>query len=326
MPIPSADPEAEEELSDKAHGIVAPGRGILAAEESAGSIARQLQGGLLLHETLHQETHDGRPSPQVIKPKVVVQGWGLSERCAQRRKDGADCHVALCAGNWGMHPLSACHPGRCQPSGPLASTCWQNGIVPLVEPEILPDGDHDLRRCQCGTEKVLAASTRSDRHIYLEGTLLKPNAVTPGHACTLNILMRLPWQLEEEASINPSAISKCPPLKPWALTFSYGRALQASALKARGGKEENLQAAQEGVHPSGRAGAAARESLFISNPAYQGCPLNTPAPAPSHSFLKREPHLGLQAALSHHFGLPRDIGVWWCLYMLTPLLFTAHCQ
>ena len=62
----------------------------------------------------------------------------------------------------------------------------QNGIVPIVEPEILPDGDHDLKLCQYVTEKVLAAVYKalSDHHVYLEGTLLKPNMVTPGHACT----------------------------------------------------------------------------------------------------------------------------------------------
>lgn len=63
---------------------------------------------------------------------------------------------------------------------------FQNGIVPIVEPEILPDGDHDLERCQKVTEKVLAAVYKalSDHHVFLEGTLLKPNMVTPGQSCT----------------------------------------------------------------------------------------------------------------------------------------------
>lgn len=62
----------------------------------------------------------------------------------------------------------------------------QHGIVPIVEPEILPDGDHDLKRCQYVTEKVLAAVYKalSDHHVYLEGTLLKPNMVTAGHSCS----------------------------------------------------------------------------------------------------------------------------------------------
>lgn len=62
----------------------------------------------------------------------------------------------------------------------------QHGIVPIVEPEILPDGDHDLKRCQYVTEKVLAAVYKalSEHHVYLEGTLLKPNMVTAGHSCS----------------------------------------------------------------------------------------------------------------------------------------------
>lgn len=185
----------------------------------------------------------------------------------------------------------------------------QHGIVPIVEPEILPDGDHDLKRCQYITEKVLAAVYKalSDHHVYLEGSLLKPNMVTAGHSCShkysnqeiamatvtalrrtvppavpgevvacshanstntivcvcnlscvqSNVEMKLlsfpctgitflsGGQSEEEASINLNAMNQCPLHRPWALTFSYGRALQASALKAWGGKKENGKACQE---------------------------------------------------------------------------------
>ncbi|XP_016405169.1 fructose-bisphosphate aldolase A-like, partial [Sinocyclocheilus rhinocerous] len=185
----------------------------------------------------------------------------------------------------------------------------QHGIVPIVEPEILPDGDHDLKRCQYVTEKVLAAMYKalSDHHVYLEGTLLKPNMVTAGHSCsqkntpqevamaTVTALRRtvppaVPGvtflsggQSEEEASLNLNAINQCPLNKPWALTFSYGRALQASALKAWGGKKENGKACQEefvkralnnslacvGKYVSaGDKGSAAGESLFVANHAY----------------------------------------------------------
>ncbi|XP_011803568.1 PREDICTED: fructose-bisphosphate aldolase A isoform X2 [Colobus angolensis palliatus] len=342
---PALTPEQKKELSDIAHRIVAPGKGILAADESTGSIAKRLQsigtenteenrrfyrqllltaddrvnpcigGVILFHKTLYQKADDGRPFPQVIKSKGGVVGIkvdkgmvslagtngetttqgldGLSERCAQYKKDGADLAIMENANVLARY----------------ASICQQNGIVPIVEPEILPVGDHDLKRCQYVTEKVLAAVYKalSDHHIYLEGTLLKPNMVTPGHACTqkfsheeiamatvtalrctvppavTGITFLSGGQSEEEASINLNAINKCPLLKPWALTFSYGRALQASALKAWGGKKENLKAAQEeyvkralanslacqGKYtPSGHAGAAASESLFISNHAY----------------------------------------------------------
>ncbi|KAF3814137.1 hypothetical protein GH733_018169 [Mirounga leonina] len=386
---PALTPEQKKELSDIAHRIVAPGKGILAADESTGSIAKRLQsigtenteenrrfyrqllltaddrvnpcigGVILFHETLYQKTDDGRPFPQVIKSKGGVVGIkvdkgvvplagtngetttqgldGLSERCAQYKKDGADFAKWRCVLKIGEHTPSALaimenanvlarYASICQQK--IAGDCgelWvgsrlgglmatlsltpQHGIVPIVEPEILPDGDHDLKRCQYVTEKVLAAVYKalSDHHIYLEGTLLKPNMVTPGHACTqkysheeiamatvtalrrtvppavTGITFLSGGQSEEEASINLNAINKCPLLKPWALTFSYGRALQASALKAWGGKKENLKVAQEeyvkralanslacqGKYtPSGQAGAAASESLFISNHAY----------------------------------------------------------
>ncbi|KAL6076052.1 hypothetical protein STEG23_033567, partial [Scotinomys teguina] len=129
---------------------------------------------------------------------------------------------------------------RLQSIGTENSICQQNGIVPIVEPEILSDGDHDLKHCRYVTEKALAAVYKapSDHHIYLEGTLLKPNVVTPGHACTQKssseeiAMTAVPtfWrtvppavpgvtflsggQSEEEASMEVNAINKCPLLKP----------------------------------------------------------------------------------------------------------------
>ncbi|KAM7338265.1 hypothetical protein ACRRTK_001749 [Alexandromys fortis] len=253
---------------------------------------RTIRGVILFHETLYQKVDDGRPFPQVIKSKGGVVGIkvdkgvvplagtngetttqgldGLSERCAQYKKDGADFAKWRCVLKIGEHtPSALAIMKNANVLARYASICQQNGIVPIVEPEILPDGDHDLKRCQYVTEKVPAAVYKalSDHHVYLEGTLLKPN--TPGHAgtqkysneeiamATVTALCRtVPpavtgvtflsrGQSEEEASINLNAINKCPLLKPWALTSSYGRALQTSALKAGGGKEENLKAAQE---------------------------------------------------------------------------------
>uniref|UniRef100_A0A2K5DCE3 Fructose-bisphosphate aldolase n=1 Tax=Aotus nancymaae TaxID=37293 RepID=A0A2K5DCE3_AOTNA len=292
---PALTPEQKKELSDI---------GILAADESTGSIAKRLQsigtenteenrrfyrqllltaddrvnpcigGVILFHETLCQKADDGRPFPQVIKSKGGVVGIkvdkgvvplagtngetttqgldGLSECCAQYKKDGADFAKWRCVLKIGEHaPLSPRHHGKCQRPGPLR--------------QHLPAEWHSLSV----TEKVLAAVHKAlSDHIYLEGSLLKPNMVTPGHACTQKFsheeiamatvtALRRPvpltvpgitflsgGQSEEEASINLNAINKCPLQKPWALTF-YGRALQASALKAWGGKKENKKAAQE---------------------------------------------------------------------------------
>lgn len=117
-------------------------------------------------------------------------------------------------------------------------------------------------------QKFVQLQALSDHHVYLEGTLLKPNMVTTGQACptrasseeiamaTVTALSRtvppaVPGitflsggQSEEEASINLDAINKCPLKKPWALTFSYGRALQASVLNAWGAKKEQVKAGQ----------------------------------------------------------------------------------
>ncbi|CAD7673439.1 unnamed protein product [Nyctereutes procyonoides] len=313
LPIPSADPEQKKELPDIAHRTVAPGKGILAADDPLAPRTRgrtgaptascadrrrprqpRLGGVILFHETPHQKTDDGRPFPQVDKGVGPLAGTN-GETTPPR--GGADFAKWRCVLKIGEHtPSALAIMESANVLARYASICQQNGIVPIVEPEVLPDGDHDLKRCQYVTEKVLAAVYKalSDRHTYLEGTLLKPNMVTPGQACThkysheeiamatvtalrstvppavTGITFLSGGQSEEEASINLNAINKCPLLKPWALTFSYGRALQASALKTWGGKKENLKAAQEEYIKralwSGRGSAS--QSLFISKHAY----------------------------------------------------------
>lgn len=217
------------------------------------------------------------------------------------------------------------------------SSPGQHGIVPIIEPEILPDGDHDLKRGQYVTEKVgllilmmmmeqqgwirrvtfgflmqvLAAVYKalSDHHVYLEGTLLKPNMVTAGHSCstkyspeevamaTVTALRRtvppavpgkadccfhpfskdrtrmLLWpagiaflsggQGEEEASVHLNAINNCPLATPWVLTFSFGRALQASALRAWRGHKENEKAAAEQFVKRAEVGVTTAASLHL---------------------------------------------------------------
>uniref|UniRef100_A0A674K5J2 Fructose-bisphosphate aldolase n=1 Tax=Terrapene triunguis TaxID=2587831 RepID=A0A674K5J2_9SAUR len=183
--------------------------------------------------------------------ETTTQGLdGLSERCAQYKKDGADFAKWRCVLKISEHTPS--HLAILENANVLAryaSICQQVGI-----PGVL-----------AAVYKAL-----SDHHVYLEGTLLKPNMVTPGHACTKKysheeiamatvtalrrtvppavpggITFLSGGQSEEEASLNLNAINKCPLHRPWALTFSYGRALQASALKAWAGKKENAKNAQE---------------------------------------------------------------------------------
>lgn len=359
---PALSAEQKKELSDIALRIVAPGKGILAADESVGSMAKRLSqigventeenrrlyrqvlfsaddrvkkcigGVIFFHETLYQKDDNGVPFIRTIQEKGIVVGIkvdkgvvplagtngetttqgldGLLERCAQYKKDGADFAKWRCVLKISEHtPSALAILENANVLARYASICQQNGIVPIVEPEILPDGDHDLKRCQYVTEKVLATVYKalSDHHVYLEGTLLKPNMVTPGHACpikyspeeiamaTVTALRRtvppaVPGvtflsggQSEEEASLNLNAINRCPLPRPWALTFSYGRALQASALNAWRGQRNNAGAATEEFikraevnglaaqgkyEGSGEDSGAAAQSLYIANHAY----------------------------------------------------------
>ncbi|XP_028662449.1 fructose-bisphosphate aldolase C [Erpetoichthys calabaricus] len=359
---PALSAEQKQELQEIAQQIVSPGKGILAADESVGSMAKRLNqigventeenrrlyrqllfsaddrinscigGVIFFHETMYQSADDGTSFVKMIKDKGILVGIkvdkgvvplagtngetttqgldGLSERCAQYKKDGADFAKWRC-----VLKISETTPSQlaimenANVLARYASICQQNGIVPIVEPEILPDGDHDLKRSQYVTEKVLAAVYKalSDHHVYLEGTLLKPNMVTPGHACpikyspeeiamaTVTALRRnVPpavsgvtflsgGQSEEEASINLNAINKCPLGRPWPLTFSYGRALQASALNTWRGQRDNEAAATEEFvkraevnslaslgkyEASGDGSGVAAQSLYVANHAY----------------------------------------------------------
>jgi fructose-bisphosphate aldolase class I len=150
------------------------------------------------------------------------------------------------------------------------SICQANGLVPIIEPEILQDGDHSIEVCAAVSERVFSAVMRElfNQHLLIEGLLLKPNMVTPGISCperatsrqiaeyTVRTLSRtivpsLPGvvflsggQSEEDATLNLHAMNVIRGIpKPWALTFSYGRALQSSCLQAWQGKPENVRAA-----------------------------------------------------------------------------------
>merc|ERR1712183_416098 len=197
----------------------------------------------------------------------------MSARCAQYKKDGCQFAKWRCTLKIGTNTPS--YQGMLENANVLAryaSICQLNGLVPIVEPEVLMDGAHDLDRAQKVTETVLSFTYKAlqDHHVYLEGTLLKPNMVTAGQSCakkykpeevakaTVVALSRtMPaavpgvtflsgGQSEEEASVHLDAINKLTEVKkPWALTFSFGRALQASVLKAWAGKDENIKAGQE---------------------------------------------------------------------------------
>jgi len=355
-------PELQAELKKIADAIVAPGKGILAADESVGTMGKRLtdigvennednrrryrqllfttdkeignyvSGVILFHETLYQKADDGTPFVKLIQERGIIPGIkvdtgtvnlmgsegetttqgldGLSERCAQYKKDG--CQFAKWRSVLKIGKNTPSYQSMIENANVLAryaSICQMNGLVPIVEPEVLPDGDHDLDRAQKVTETVLAFVYKAlnDHHVYLEGTLLKPNMVTAGQSCatkfspeavalaTVTALQRtMPaavpgvtflsgGQSEEDASVHLCAINKVPGKKPWALTFSFGRALQASVLRAWLGKQENVKAGQDELLKRAKAnseaslgkyitgsvvGAAAAADLFIKDHKY----------------------------------------------------------
>merc|ERR1712055_1165491 len=357
------EPALQEELKRIANQITAPGKGILAADESGPTMGKRLadvglentdenrrkyrqllfttdksyanniSGIILFHETLYQKADDGTPFIKLIHdagilagikvdkgvvPLMGTEGEGttqglddLNTRCAQYKKDGCDFAKWRCVLKIGKNTPS--YQGMLENANVLAryaSICQMNGLVPIVEPEVLPDGDHDLDRAQKVTETVLAFVYKAlnDHHVYLEGTLLKPNMVTAGAQCTtkytpeqvatatVTALSRtMPaavpgvtflsgGQTEEDATVHLNAINQCSAAKkPWALTFSYGRALQASVLRAWGGKDDQIKAGQTELMKRAKAngeasvgkytpgscvGFAAQADLYVKNHQY----------------------------------------------------------
>jgi fructose-bisphosphate aldolase, class I len=169
-----------------------------------------------------------------------------------------------------------------------ARTCQDAGLVPIIEPEILMDGDHSIERTAQVQEEVLAAVYKACdlNGVYLEGSLLKPNMVVPGSdykgttspeeigAYTVRTLeRRVPAAVpgimflsggmsEEEASVNLSAMNAVERKGPWSLSFSFGRALQQSCLKTWLGKPENVPAAQEALLARARANSQANLGTY----------------------------------------------------------------
>merc|ERR1712002_1439990 len=355
--------EQRRNLKNIADSIVASGKGILAADESTGTIGKRfaeialqnteenrrayrellftagkdlshcLGGVILYEETLYQKDSNGKPFVEILKelginPGIKVdksvqplngtrnecttQGLdGLAERCAQYSKEGctfAKWRCVIKINQEACVPTDVAIQENAQVLARYANICQANGLVPIVEPEILIDGDHNLATSLRITERVLTCvyKTLIDHHVYLEGTLLKPNMVTPGMQCsqratpeeiglaTVTALRRtvppaVPGvtflsggQSEQEASANLNAMNNVSLWRPWALTFSYGRALQASVLKAWQGKPENVAEAQKvliyrarlnslacrGKYEGEDGGFAAGTSLFVANHQY----------------------------------------------------------
>jgi len=311
------------ELNKVAEAMVAPGRGILAADESTGTIKKRfdalgvestadtrrdyremlfhtkeamskyISGVILYDETIRQNAKDGTPLVKLIaqagalpgikvdkgiKPlpncpgEVVTEGLdGLGERLAEYRGLGAKFakwRAVIDIGEHGM-PSYTCVSANAHALARYAALCQSEGIVPIVEPEVLMDGGHDIDRCVEVTTWVLKETFQAlfFNRVALEGMVLKPNMAVPGKKSgqrasveevaekTLRVLKEcvpaaVPGiaflsggQSDEDATAHLDAINKMGPL-PWHVSFSYGRALQAAPQKTWSGKSENVAAAQ----------------------------------------------------------------------------------
>jgi len=311
-----------EELNKIAKKLVAPGKGILAADESTGTIQKRFEkigvanseanrrayrellfrteksmrehisGVILFDETIRQKAEDGTPLVQLIeaagsvpgikvdagaKPlagspgETITEGLdGLRERFVEYHRLGARFAKWRAVIDIGAEiPSYNCINSNAQALARYAALAQENGIVPIVEPEVLMDGDHDIARCERVTGWVLEEVFGELYHagVALEGMILKPNMVVPGKKSpkqssveevakhTVALLKRhvpaaVPGiaflsggQSDEEATAHLSAMNAIGEL-PWALTFSYGRALQAAPQAAWAGKPENVAKAQ----------------------------------------------------------------------------------
>ncbi len=310
-------------LHEIALRMVAPGKGILAADESTGTIQkrfdavgventevnrrdyrdllfrsaegmRHISGVILFDETLKQSAADGAPLVKLIEDAGAIPGIkvdegahplpgfpgeqvtygldGLAERLRDYRARGARfakwrAVIDIAAGAPSYGALLA----NAQALARYAALCQEADITPIVEPEVLMDGDHTIDRCDEVTRLTLQIVFEQlyFMRVPLEGMILKPNMVVPGlggtqrvspeevarrtvaalkahvPAAVPGIAFLSGGQSDEEATANLDAMHKLGESLPWPLTFSYGRALQHAAQKAWSGKRENVEAAQK---------------------------------------------------------------------------------
>jgi fructose-bisphosphate aldolase, class I len=329
-----------DELQATIAKLTAPGKGIVAADESLPTITKRfkavgiestdesrrqyrtllfttpgaeqfLAGVILFEETLGQAGDDGTPLPAVLSRRgilpgikvdkgtvplpgadgdLVTQGLdGLAERLKAYKEKGARF------AKWReVYAITDRNPTRlgieanAEVLARYAAICQEQGIVPIVEPEVLIDGVHTLERCHEVSEAVLHAVFHAlHRHrVLLEGMVLKPSMVLPGKEsppkaapevvarATLEVLKRtvpsaVPTinflsggQAPVEATANLNAMNAMAPHAPWVLSFSYARALQDDAMRIWAGRADNVRAAQAAFEKRVRMNSLARQAKW----------------------------------------------------------------
>ncbi|ABG05458.1 fructose-bisphosphate aldolase [Rubrobacter xylanophilus DSM 9941] len=328
------------QLESTARALVAPGKGILAADESFGTIGKRfkavgiestedtrrryrqmlfttpgigefLSGVILFDETIRQKADDGRPLPRVLEDQGVIPGIkvdksttalplspqekftqgldGLRERLEEYRGMGArftKWRAVITIGE-GI-PTERCIGANAHGLALFAAFSQEAGLVPIVEPEVLIDGDHTIERCYEVTEWTL---NRTFDYIYemgveLSGMLLKPNMVISGKDCpeqagveevarmTVECLKRsvpaaVPGivflsggQSDIQATAHLNAMNRLYDDLPWELSFSYARALQGRPMEIWKGDDANVEAAQKAFYHRAKMNSAARSGSY----------------------------------------------------------------
>ena len=328
-----------QQLQSTAQALVAEGKGILAADESTGTIKKRLEsigvesteetrrayrellfttegaeefisGVILYDETIRQSASDGTPFPKLLESRGIIPGIkvdtgakplaltdgetitdgldGLRDRLEEYRELGA--RFAKWRATYSItadKPSEYCVWTNAHALARYAALCQEAGLVPIVEPEVLQDGTHTIAESRKATGRVLQAvyTELHDQRLDFRGTLLKPNMVLSGYdasdrasaeevadvtlecfykhvpAAVPGIVFLSGGQSDEDATAHLNAMNARGP-HPWQLSFSYGRALQAPALKAWGGKDENVEAAQRAYYHRAKMNSAARTGIY----------------------------------------------------------------
>jgi fructose-bisphosphate aldolase class I len=329
----------DEKLQQTINDMIDDRRGILAADESTGTIAKRfaaiklesseenrrayrsllletpglgefISGVILFEETLGQKNAAGTPLPEVAWAQKIVPGIkvdkgteplaGAAGDLITKGLDGLADRLKIYIdqgarfAKWReVYPVTPDNPTRlgihanAERLAHYAAICQELGVVPIVEPEVLMDGDHDIQRCSDVSEQVLHAVFEALLRygVTLEHMILKPNMILPGKDCriaepaeiaeaTLKIFRRtIPaavpsinflsgGQSPEEATQNLNAINLLG--GPWQLSISYGRALQQPVLQAWQGKPENTAAAQAALLDRARLNSLARQGKYTA--------------------------------------------------------------
>jgi fructose-bisphosphate aldolase class I len=336
------------DLEKTARALVAEGKGILAADESDGTIKKRfdsigiestednrrayrellftagaeeyISGVILFDETIRQSASDGTPFPKLLESKGVIPGIKVdkgakplalaSDETITEGLDGLRArleeYVSLGArfAKWratysidANRPSEYCAWTNAHALARYAALCQEAGLVPIVEPEVLQDGTHTIEQSAKATGRALQAlyTELHDQRVDYRGTLLKPNMVLSGYdatsragidevaEATLEVLYKhVPAQVpgivflsggqtDEDATAHLNAMNKRGP-HPWQLSFSYGRALQAPALKAWVGKPENVEAAQRAYYHRAKLNGAARTGVYAPDMEREAVP------------------------------------------------------